>query len=257
MKLLICFAFLTILVAKHNAEAQAPTLEREEAILSAIADKLNTKAGPAIKFHVATELNNADVGSVVHVQPYKEVPSYELLRPYLKIINIVDKSNATVEYHRKNLGESPTDDNRPFWLTGADLKGHVDNDSIFIDGYYAVTGTKQFPNANRGTTTVLLLKQYDTTAITAEIDKAIADREAKQKKAANELAARQREASFRKWASADGKYTVEARAASYANGVVLLEKRDGKTSKVPLDKLSDADKVYMNKWREDKQTIKK
>ena len=59
-----------------------------------------------------------------------------------------------------------------------------------------------------------------------------------------------REASFRRWTSNSGTYSVEALLASYANGVITLEKRDGKKFKVEVTKLSQADQEFVVKWRQ-------
>ena len=50
---------------------------------------------------------------------------------------------------------------------------------------------------------------------------------------------------FRRWQSADGKFTVEAKMLARNNGDVRLELRDGKEITVPLTKLSEADAAYV------------
>ena len=51
----------------------------------------------------------------------------------------------------------------------------------------------------------------------------------------------------RKWTS--GKYSVRARLISFADGIVFLERADGKTIKVPYSKLSSADQQYLDDWK--------
>jgi len=58
---------------------------------------------------------------------------------------------------------------------------------------------------------------------------------------------------FRTWASADGRFSTEATIVSVANGTVTLKKRDGKTSKVPQEKLSEADQEFVKKWIRDRR----
>ncbi|HRX83123.1 MAG TPA: SHD1 domain-containing protein [Pirellulaceae bacterium] len=50
----------------------------------------------------------------------------------------------------------------------------------------------------------------------------------------------------RTWKDATGKFSVKARFASYADGVVTLEREDGKQVKVPRNKLSSADKEWID-----------
>ena len=52
-------------------------------------------------------------------------------------------------------------------------------------------------------------------------------------------------AMLRTWSSADGRFTVKARLLGFADGQVELERNDGKKIVVPLEKLSAADKKYV------------
>jgi hypothetical protein len=52
---------------------------------------------------------------------------------------------------------------------------------------------------------------------------------------------------FRRWKSADGKSTVEARLVGIGGESVQLERRDGKTVAVPVSRLSPADIAYLRK----------
>jgi hypothetical protein len=61
------------------------------------------------------------------------------------------------------------------------------------------------------------------------------------------------EAKFRTWTSATGAFSTEAKLAGMANGTVTLIKRDGKSIKVPQDKLSDADREFIEKWRRERK----
>ena len=49
-----------------------------------------------------------------------------------------------------------------------------------------------------------------------------------------------------KWTSANGKFSIEARLKSIAGENVLLVDKSGKTVRVPLEKLSDADREYVD-----------
>ncbi len=79
-----------------------------------------------------------------------------------------------------------------------------------------------------------------------------AERLVKQRQAEEAEKARKKaeeDAKFRTWTSASGKYTQEAKIISYANGTITIESRQGKRVKVPLEKLSQADKDFVEKWR--------
>jgi hypothetical protein len=54
---------------------------------------------------------------------------------------------------------------------------------------------------------------------------------------------------FRTWTSASGKYQTEARIISYANGVVTIENREGKRTKVEIGKLSESDRQFIDEWK--------
>ena len=50
---------------------------------------------------------------------------------------------------------------------------------------------------------------------------------------------------FRTWTDTTGKYKTEARLLSISNGIVRLKKTDGKDARLPLEKLSDADREWL------------
>jgi hypothetical protein len=60
------------------------------------------------------------------------------------------------------------------------------------------------------------------------------------------------DATFRIWTSVNGKKSPEAKIASYGNGIVTLESRNGKRTKVPVEKLIQADKDFIAKWRKER-----
>ena len=54
------------------------------------------------------------------------------------------------------------------------------------------------------------------------------------------------EPDYRTWASADGKYTVEARLVKIISGKVTLKRKDtGKEITLPVEKLSPADQAFL------------
>jgi len=54
---------------------------------------------------------------------------------------------------------------------------------------------------------------------------------------------------MRIWASLDGKFTVDARLKSFDGAEVLLEKKDGRTIRVPVEKLSNKDRKFVDRWQ--------
>ncbi|HMO85935.1 MAG TPA: SHD1 domain-containing protein, partial [Lacipirellulaceae bacterium] len=60
-------------------------------------------------------------------------------------------------------------------------------------------------------------------------------------------------AGFRTWTSANGKFSADAKLVSFANGIVTIENRDGKQIKVAQDKLSGADREFIDKWRRERR----
>lgn len=54
---------------------------------------------------------------------------------------------------------------------------------------------------------------------------------------------------FRVWSSHNGKYTTYAQIISATATAVQLEKRSGKRIEVPIDRLDEADRVFLEQWR--------
>ncbi len=54
---------------------------------------------------------------------------------------------------------------------------------------------------------------------------------------------------FRTWTSADGKFSKEATLVTFASGIAQLVDRTGKSMNVPYEKLSAADKAYLDAWK--------
>ena len=62
------------------------------------------------------------------------------------------------------------------------------------------------------------------------------------------LAKRDAEERTREWSDSTGKFKVVADFVDYMNGAVTLKKQDGSTIKVPLKKLSAADRTWLTKY---------
>jgi hypothetical protein len=50
---------------------------------------------------------------------------------------------------------------------------------------------------------------------------------------------------YRTWSDRSGKFRIKAKLRSVAGGKVSLERHDGKIIEVPLDKLSEADRQFI------------
>ena len=79
-------------------------------------------------------------------------------------------------------------------------------------------------------------RSRDTTIVQPNIEFRIVDRARKKKKAA-----------VRSWKSRDGKFKIEASLSEVDDGDVKLKKANGKIITVPLKKLSDKDKEYIER----------
>jgi hypothetical protein len=58
---------------------------------------------------------------------------------------------------------------------------------------------------------------------------------------------------YRTWTSATGESTIEAKLISVAQRIVTLEKRDRKRIKVPIFKLSESDRKFIDQWRRERR----
>jgi hypothetical protein len=85
-----------------------------------------------------------------------------------------------------------------------------------------------------------------------ESAKAEAELKAYREQRAVQLAAEE-EARFRTWTSANGKFNFDAKLSSMASDTATLTGRDGKIKKVTVDKLSEADREYIQKWKRNRR----
>ena len=114
-----------------------------------------------------------------------------------------------------------------------------------------VTGTTTYATALGSTNTVLKVEELHLEAIKASESEIKARAEARSKlaaeaaqKAAEEKAAIEAK-KWRTWTTADGKYTVEAKFIKYAVGTLTLERKDGTTVDVELDRLCQEDQDFI------------
>jgi hypothetical protein len=119
----------------------------------------------------------------------------------------------------------------------------------------------ELPASNFGGTGMLRIRIPDEMLRSSMPDPVEVERLAAEQKAAEQAAAdkaaREAEAArlaeeekkFRTWTAKASGRRVEAKLISYANGVIILESRQGKRTRVALDKLSEADNAFVKKWR--------
>ena len=72
-------------------------------------------------------------------------------------------------------------------------------------------------------------------------------RQAEEKRLEEErrLAKEKEAARWHTWTSANGKFTIEAKFVKSAVGMITLEKRDGSSLQVPMEKLSEEDQKWI------------
>jgi hypothetical protein len=58
-----------------------------------------------------------------------------------------------------------------------------------------------------------------------------------------------REFEVRLWKDATGKFSIEAKLSGLSGGVVKLKKADGSVISVPVEKLSEADRAYLEELK--------
>jgi S1-C subfamily serine protease len=121
-------------------------------------------------------------------------------------------------------------DNTPYLLWMDSTAGLSEGEAIAPSPVYVVgTKTLRLPDGLTQAVTIL------NTVTEAEIRQAIFG----DAKAAT--------SEFRTWADTSGKFSIEARLTEIAGSEVVLETRDGKTKRVPIEKLSTQDRRFLGK----------
>lgn len=169
-----------------------------------------------------------------------------------KVVSVVDGSNLIVEYDDRHFhgGRSSitgavitrsytTHEYFYFWLKGFSTKGVVDDDEVTIPWVVNVTGTRKYDTGR----TVLVIEPRLQTDEELQAKAEVAQKKsALARKAAAEKA---RRTQWRTWADASRTHTVEAQYKGVIGGQVKLVKRDGTEISVPLEKLSEEDRGWI------------
>lgn len=172
----------------------------------------------------------------------------------LEIIQIVDDRTALCMFR---------DSFQSVLVKGFNMTGHVDGERAKFN-LVMVTGTTQYQSVLGAQKTVFVLERItrldeaETELAQVEAREYAQDmlREAREKeeqeriaaemqREAAAIAAEEREAQFRTWQSANGKFTIDARLVRYSNGTVVLEKRSGEEIDVDQKQLSDDDQTFI------------
>lgn len=107
-----------------------------------------------------------------------------------------------------------------FWVHGMPTRNLADNTHQTWEQAFSITGTKTYETVDGGPQTIFVIEPVDLQA-----------------------------AASRTWTSVDGKYTTRARFVSATAAAVTLKKDTDSTIKVPLNKLSAADRQYIAEQR--------
>jgi hypothetical protein len=108
--------------------------------------------------------------------------------------------------------------------------------AVYVDGTVTVD-TPQY-----GSRAVTLLRQVSDSQFEQVIQKVLEESQKDAPKKADEEVPNN---AFRTWIDATGKYKIEAELISQEDGTVKLKRRDGTIVSLPIDKLSEDDRKYL------------
>lgn len=158
------------------------------------------------------------IGNIGEPRP----PTYKSRKPIFKVFQVIDGSNMLIE-----TGDTMT------WVRGINTSGLTDGRTADLSGLFEVTGTKTY-QATVGTNTVFVIEPFDNTELKQYLA-ALAAKKPKPKPTP----------SYRTWADATGKFTVEAKFGGIIAGKVILLTKDGRKLSLEPSKLSAADQAFL------------
>jgi hypothetical protein len=154
-----------------------------------------------------------------------------------RVIQLIDDKNALVTAESLVMGTGETFEWH-FMLRSsvvADLK--EDMKLSKIPGFFKLTGKLKYTAVSGASHTVDLVEDH------AKDEK---EESRSVKPPPKKTPPPKKAPEFRTWTDASGEHTVEAEYRALVDGIVLLKKKDGgKTIKLPLDKLSEADQKWI------------
>ena len=184
-----------------------------------------------IKREIARLENGGDVHFLID-QFHMQVGDAGFLVSAVKIRQVI--SRGTI------LAGHPDYD--PYILHGIDTSNLTDNNVVWVRQAVAVTGTEQYTTVLGAAKTVL---RVDVVPQVRDLDQCANDSLAGNQPRTKKEGSDKPERSSRTWTDAAGSHTIEAEFRGVVNGVVSLEKRDGKIVKLPVEKLSKEDQEWL------------
>lgn len=135
-------------------------------------------------------------------------------------------------------------------IRGFDMSKVTDGVEFVLQHPVWIDSTYDYTTVSGGQKTVLVLEPNaeKLTQVQAKLD---AEAEAKRQAAIERAKAKEERektieaAKWKTWTDASGEHKIEAKFNGLLSGTVKLTKRDGSTVKVPLEKLSDEDKAWI------------
>jgi hypothetical protein len=182
---------------------------------------------PLRPYYAPLDLSTAASGAVGELR-FESVRIRQVIDSSNSIIIASWQRDVVVDVHADRLGNHPIYDDktfeRDFWLGKVSTAGAADDGKLILQGIFFVAGTKQYATAGNSSRTILLLEPID-----------VADHRDK--------FTRKDEA--RTWTSAAGGHETTAIFLGYERGAATLVTLEGKRLRVPLSKLSEADRQFI------------
>jgi hypothetical protein len=203
------------------------TIESIEARIAALEDPFQPYFARS-----GIDLASASVGELgwldaVHVEVFQVIDDRNAIVRYVWQVVLREARLAAVEYGSTAPDRSQPaireEHDRRYWLKGKSTSGWHDEMSVTLTGLFAVTETKTYDTL-ASQSTVPVLEPID---IAAHLDKFTRKDEA------------------REWTSASGGHKTIAVFIGYERGAATLVRLDGKRLRLPLAKLSEADRKFI------------
>lgn len=151
---------------------------------------------------------------------------------------VIDSTNLIAKYGRKFI-----------WISNVSTDGIIDGQYVRLTNVMKVTRTKTYKTALGGSSTVFVVEPVDPRPADAAMATMLAERKGRTTTPPKRVFDMVRGKSFRTWTSATGEFNVDAEFLAMAAGQVMLSKTDGTMIIVPLEKLCDDDKEWIDARR--------
>jgi hypothetical protein len=164
-----------------------------------------------------------------------------------RVLQVISSSELLVEIAVRPSRTRYTPDKHTAWISNVSTNGLVDGDTVDI-GVGGVMGTKSYTTVLGANRTIIHIRAFNSVDW-REVAKLQARRVVELKAEAIAQAKAKAEDSkkpFRTWQDSSGQFSIEARFTSFAAGVLKITTDDSREIEVPLEKLSEADREYVN-----------